>query len=53
MATNNKNLSEFNTKEVPNAKGLSFGIVVSQWNKTITNNLYQGAFDTLVNFVVK
>ena len=52
MATNNKNLSEFNTKEVPNAKGLSFGIVVSQWNKTITNNLYQGAFDTLVNFGV-
>ena len=48
MATKNTNLSHFNKEEVPNAKGLRFGIVVSEWNKNITNGLYQGAYDALV-----
>ena len=48
MATKNTNLSFFNKKDVSNAKGLSFGIVVSECNSNITNNLYKGAFDTLI-----
>ena len=48
MATKNTNLSSFNKEDVPNAKGFSFGIVVSEWNSNITNNLYKGAFDALV-----
>ena len=48
MATKNTNLSHFSKEEVPNAKGLRFGIVVSEWNRTITNNLYNGAYDTLI-----
>ena len=48
MATKNTNLSSFNMEDVPNAKGFSFGIVVSEWNSNITNNLYKGAFDALV-----
>ena len=48
MATENTNLSHFSKEEVPNAKGLRFGIVVSQWNKNITNKLYNGAYKTLV-----
>ena len=48
MATKNTNLSHFNKEDVPNAKGLSFGIVVSEWNENITEGLYKGAFDALI-----
>jgi 6,7-dimethyl-8-ribityllumazine synthase len=48
MATKNTNLSYFSKEEVPNAKGLRFGIVVSEWNKSITNSLYNGAHDALI-----
>jgi len=48
MAAKNTNLSHFNKEEVPNAKGLRFGIVVSEWNKNITNNLYKGAKEALI-----
>jgi len=48
MATKNTNLSYFNKQEIPSAKGLRFGIVVSKWNRNITDNLYKGAYDTLI-----
>tara|TARA_B100001142_G_scaffold329370_1_gene392453 strand:- start:73 stop:552 length:480 start_codon:yes stop_codon:yes gene_type:complete len=48
MAIKNRNLSEFNKEDIPNAKGLTFGIVVSDWNPNITNKLLQGAYDTLI-----
>ena len=48
MASKKKNISHFIKEEVPNAKGLTFGIVVSSWNSNITNNLLKGAYDTLV-----
>ena len=48
MATKNTNLSLFNKEEVPNAKGLTFGIVVSKWNTNITENLFRGAYETLI-----
>jgi 6,7-dimethyl-8-ribityllumazine synthase len=48
MATKNTNLSSFNKEDVPNAKGFSFGIVVSEWNESITNSLYNGAYETLI-----
>ena len=48
MNKKNTNLSHFNKEEVPNAKGLTFGIVVSEWNENITEGLYKGATDTLV-----
>ncbi len=43
MATINKNLSEYNRQHIPNAESLRFGIVVSEWNPHITENLLQGA----------
>ena len=49
MATKNTNLSTYNKDEVANAKGLRFGIVVSQWNKNITDGLLKGAHDTLID----
>ncbi|MBD0824987.1 MULTISPECIES: 6,7-dimethyl-8-ribityllumazine synthase [Aestuariibaculum] len=48
MATANKNLSEYDKATIPNAKKFRFGIVVSEWNDTITEGLYQGAYDALV-----
>lgn len=45
MAT--KNLSDYDIQSVPSAKGMKFGIVVSEWNYEITGSLAQGAVDTL------
>lgn len=54
MATASKNLSSYNPDEIPNAKDFKFGLVVSEWNDNITENLFQGAFDTfLQNGVIK
>ena len=47
MATTN--LSYYDKTTIPNAKNLRFGIVVSEWNKNVTEGLYKGAFDTLIN----
>ena len=48
MTKKNTNLSHFNKEEVPNAKGLTFGIVVSEWNGNITEGLYNGASEALI-----
>jgi len=54
MATAGKNLSEYNKETIPNAKDFRFGIVVSEWNSEITEGLFQGAFDVLIeNKVLK
>jgi len=45
MAT--KNLSEYDLNTVPSAAGMSFGIVVAEWNYEITGALARGAVDTL------
>ena len=47
MASNN--LSHFDKSSIPNAKGLRFGIVVSEWNSEITEGLYKGAHQTLLD----
>jgi 6,7-dimethyl-8-ribityllumazine synthase len=49
MATNTKNLSVYNKETIPNAKNFRFGIVVSEWNSNITEGLFQGAFDALID----
>ncbi len=46
MATTN--LSDYNKSAIPNAKDLRFGIVVSEWNEKITENLFNGAEATLL-----
>jgi len=48
MATVNKNLSQYDKNTVPNAKDFRFGIVVSEWNETITGGLYKGAIEALL-----
>jgi 6,7-dimethyl-8-ribityllumazine synthase len=49
MASKKKNLSEFNTAEVPSAASLKIGIVVSSWNNKITEALFDGAYQTLLS----
>jgi len=48
MATHLKNLSDFSETEVPSAAPYQFGIVVAEWNAGITNALYQGAYEGLL-----
>ena len=45
MATTD--LSAYNPNTVPSAKGMRFGIVVSDWNNEITWSLLKAAVDTL------
>lgn len=47
MATSN--LSQYSKELIPNAKQYRFGIVVSEWNPEITQNLKKGAIDTLLD----
>jgi 6,7-dimethyl-8-ribityllumazine synthase len=49
MATENKNLSHYDKNTIPNAAGMRFGIVVSEWNDTITEALFNGAKEALLD----
>lgn len=47
MATTN--LSIYDKTTIPNAKNFRFGIVVSEWNPDITQNLKKGAIETFLD----
>jgi len=49
MATENHNLSDYDKTTIPNANNFRFGIVVSEWNDTITEGLFKGAYDALLD----
>ena len=49
MATENKNLSVYDKTKIPNAADLRFGIVVSEWNHEITEALFNGANEALMD----
>lgn len=49
MATENKNLSNYDKNTIPNVKDFRFGIVVSEWNDDVTEGLFKGAYDALVD----
>ena len=53
MATAYQNLSSYDFDSVPDASEMSFGIVVAEWNKEITEKLLKGACDTLERHHVK
>ncbi|HEX2969192.1 MAG TPA: 6,7-dimethyl-8-ribityllumazine synthase [Bacteroidales bacterium] len=42
-----KNLSKYDSSEVPRAHKMRFGIVVADWNNEITGSLLDGAVNTL------
>ena len=49
MATALKNLSDYNKENIPSGADFKVGIVVSEWNDTITNNLFEGAKQALLD----
>ena len=49
MATENKNLSTYDKATLPQVKGKSVGIITSQWNGMITENMRKGAVETLLD----
>ena len=53
MVTKNKNLSQHKEDTIPTAANMKFGIIVSEWNNDITNELLSGAFDTLIKYGAK
>lgn len=53
MASSLKNLSDYDPKRVPSAEDLRFGIVVSEWNSNITDDLLKGAVEALVKHGAK
>ena len=53
MATALRNLSEYDKDFVPNGADFKVGIVVSDWNDSITLNLLKGAKEALLDNGVK
>ncbi|MEN9998500.1 MAG: hypothetical protein RI922_1490 [Bacteroidota bacterium] len=53
MATALRNLSEYDKDFVPNGADFKVGIVVSEWNDSITLNLLKGAKEALIDNGVK
>ncbi len=49
MATANHNLSNYDKNTIPNAKNFRFGIVVSEWNPEVTEGLFKGAYEALLD----
>ena len=48
MATNLKNLSDYNPDDIPSGEGMKIGIVLAEWNTEITHALLEGTVRTLL-----
>ena len=48
MATAKKSLSQYDRSKIPDGKNFRIALVVSEWNQSITEALFQGAKDTLL-----
>ncbi|GAB3952632.1 6,7-dimethyl-8-ribityllumazine synthase [Spirosoma harenae] len=53
MASASKNLSVFSTDELPNVSQRRFAILVSEWNTEVTEALFEGAYQTLLQHGVQ
>jgi 6,7-dimethyl-8-ribityllumazine synthase len=49
MATQYRNLSKYDPDQLPDAGNMRFAIVVSEWNRDITDKLREGAYNTLIS----
>ena len=47
MASSQKNLSDYSSKNITDISQKTFAIVVAEWNEEITHALLQGAIETL------
>ena len=53
MSSTHKNLSVYNTKDIPDVSEKRFALIVAEWNEEVTEALAQGAFSTLLKNGVK
>ena len=53
MATNINNNFDLHSSNLSNIDKIKFGIVLSNWNKNITDNLYNGVLKTLLKYGAK
>jgi 6,7-dimethyl-8-ribityllumazine synthase len=47
MASTHQNLSSYDKNQLNDGSSFSFGVVVSEWNRDITNALFEGCLSTL------
>lgn len=52
MASAEKNLSVFSTRDLPDVSGKKFAVLVAEWNEDITEALAAGAVETLRKYGV-
>jgi 6,7-dimethyl-8-ribityllumazine synthase len=50
MSSADKNLSVFTTNDLPDISHKKFAIVVAEWNDEITEKLFEGAYQTLLQY---
>ncbi|WP_057940446.1 6,7-dimethyl-8-ribityllumazine synthase [Algoriphagus resistens] len=48
MATSLKSLSAHSSKNIQDISGKTFAVIVSEWNEDVTEALYSGAYQTLL-----
>lgn len=53
MASAQKNLSDYGQKNIKDISDKVFAIVVSEWNEEVTESLYNGAYQTLIDHKAK
>ena len=53
MASAEKNLSTFSSKQLPDVSDKKIAVLVAEWNEEITEFLATGAIDTLLKYGVK
>ncbi len=53
MASELKNLSTFSTENLPDVSHRRFALVVAEWNAEVTEALYAGAYQTLLDYGAK
>ena len=53
MATANKSLSDYSSKNIQDISERKFAIVVSEWNEDVTEALFSGAYQTLLQHGAK
>lgn len=49
MASSEKNLSSYSTENITEISSKKFAVIVSEWNDTVTESLYEGAMETLLS----
>ncbi|WP_375446965.1 6,7-dimethyl-8-ribityllumazine synthase [uncultured Fibrella sp.] len=50
MSSADKNLSVFSVDNLPDISGRRFALIVAEWNSEVTEALFKGAYDTLIQY---